>query len=180
MLKGVAQDEQAFGIIYSIDEGDDIYAEETHRKANPNYGISVLPHDIKALANKARNNPKSRDDFRMKRLNVWINAASAWFDLDAWDACEDASLRASDFLDEECIVGLDLASKKDITAAIRLFERDGLTYLFTDFWLPRGAILSGNNASYRGWEEAGHLHVTEGTIVDYEAIKDRDWETKNP
>ncbi len=178
ILKGVLKDELTFGIIYTIDEGDDIYAEATWRKANPNYGVSVLPHDMRALAHKARNNPKSRADFRMKRLNVWINAASAFFDLDAWDRCADESLRSRDFGDAECVISLDLASKRDVNAKIKGFrlpaegDRPSRLALLCDFWLPRAAVSDGANASYRGWEEQGWLKVTEGDVVDYEAIKD--------
>lgn len=172
ILIGVHRDDRFFGIIYTVDEGDDIYSERTWRKANPNYGVSVLPHDMKALANKAKNNPKSRADFRMKRLNVWINAASAFFDVDAWKACADPKLRLADFADQPCRMGLDLASKRDINAKVKIFKRGADYYLFSDFWLPRAAVLDGANASYRGWEEEGWLHVTEGNVVDYEAIKD--------
>ncbi len=178
VVQGVQVDEQFFGIVYTIDEGDDIYAERTWRKANPNYGISVLPSDMRALAQKARNNPKSRADFRMKRLNVWINAASQYFDIDAWNACADPDLSAADFRHDECICALDLASKRDINAGIRLFHRAGLYYLFCDFWLPQAAIEQGANASYRGWVEEGWLHQTPGNVVEYDAIKDRildDW-----
>ncbi len=172
ILTAAIRDETFFGIIYSIDDGDDIYAERTWRKANPNYAISVLPHDLMGLAHKARNNPKSRADFRMKRLNVWVGAASAYFDLDAWDRCGDPSLHPAQFENEPCIVGLDLASKRDVNAALRVFERDGHYYLFGDFWLPRAAVQNGANPSYGGWEEEGWLRVTEGDIVDYTAIKD--------
>jgi len=175
ILKGVVKDERTFGIVYTIDAGDDIYAEATWRKANPNYGVSVLAHDMNALAWKARNNPKSRADFRMKRLNVWINAASAFFDIDAWNRCANPELRRRSFADEEAIVSLDLASKRDVNAKIRLFPPAGARpkwALLTDFWLPRAAVRDGANASYRGWEEEGWLHVTEGDVVDYEAIKE--------
>jgi phage terminase large subunit-like protein len=172
VLKGVLTDEQLFGVIYTIDEGDDIYAEKTWRKANPNYGVSVLPTDMKALAVKARNNPKTRADFRMKRLNVWINAASQFFDMDAWNACADPNLRSADFAGETCIGSLDLASKRDVNAGIRLFRRGEVFYLFGNFWLPRAAIEQGANASYRGWEEDKFLRVTEGDVVDYQQIED--------
>jgi phage terminase large subunit-like protein len=138
----------------------------------------VLPADMKALAQKARNNPKSRADFRMKRLNVWINAASQYFDIDAWNACADPQLRSADFAHAECIGALDLASKRDVNAGIRLFQRQGRYYLLCDFWLPQTAIEQGANASYRGWVEEGWLRVTNGDVVDYDAIKERiidDW-----
>jgi phage terminase large subunit-like protein len=173
VLTRVQDDETLFGVIYSIDEGDDIYAEATWRKANPNYGVSVLPADMTAQAHKAKQNPKSRADFRMKRLNQWISAASAYFDLDEWDRGARPELRDTDFADAECIVGLDLASKRDINAAIRWFERDGTVTLFCDFWLPQAAIDSGVNAAYKGWVEEGWLRVTPGNVVDYDAIRDR-------
>lgn len=182
VLQGVLRDEHMFGIVYTIDEGDDIYAERTWRKANPNYGVSVLPTDMKQQAQKARNNPKFRADFRMKRLNVWINAASQYFDIDAWGECADPELKASDFQGEECIGALDLASKRDLNAGIRLFRRDGLYYLFCDFWLPQTAIEQGANASYRGWVEEGWLRVTPGDVVDYDEIKEHildDWATNH-
>jgi phage terminase large subunit-like protein len=33
-------------------------------------------------------------------------------------------------------------------------------------------VLDGATASYRGWEEEGWLNVTEGNVVDYEAIRE--------
>lgn len=172
VLQGIFRDDSLFGIVYSIDTGDDIYAEKTWRKANPNYGVSVIPRDIRVLAHAARQNPKSRNDFRMKRLNVWVNAATAYFDMDAWAACADPSLRAERFDQESCIVSLDLASKRDINAAVRLFERGDLFCVKADFWLPEAAVRNGACASYPGWVEEGWIRKTAGDVVDYEAIKD--------
>src|SRR3972149_487026 len=47
VLEGTLADEQFFGIYYTIDEGDDWRDEVSQRKANPNYGISVNPSDLK-------------------------------------------------------------------------------------------------------------------------------------
>lgn len=173
ILKGVQRDERYFGIVYTIDEGDNIYDESTWRKANPNYGISVLPADMISLAHKARQNAKSRGDFRMKRLNIWVNAATAYFDMDAWAKCANAGIRAATFDQQPCILSFDLASKRDINAKIRLFPLErGRIAVKCDFWLPRKAVTEGANASYAGWAEDGWLHVTEGDVVDYEAIKE--------
>ena len=177
ILKGLIRDDQFFGVIYTIDEGDDIYAERTWRKANPNYGVSVLQADMKAQAHKARNNPSSRAGFRMKRLNIWINAASQYFDTDAWKACADPEMKPEDFAGEPCVAALDLASKLDANAGIRIFQRDGKYCLFSHFWVPEAAVDGdGANASYRGWAEDENgrrwLHVTPGNVVDYDTIED--------
>lgn len=172
VLKGVIKDEHIFGIIYTIDKGDDIYAESTWRKANPNYGVSVQIRDMKDLAHKARNNPKARAAFRMKRLNIWTNAAEAYYDTEEWAACEDPSLRIENFHGEPCRVGLDLASKRDINAKILLFELDdGRLAMFPKFWLPEHAVINGACASYPGWVEDRWIQVNDGPVVDYDAIE---------
>lgn len=178
VLRKAITDEQVFGIIYSIDEGDDIYSESTWRKANPNYGVSVLAADMKALALQAKNNSKSRADFQTKRLNCWLTSASAFFDMEAWDANEDPTLSPDDFRDEECVAALDLASKRDFNSGVRLFERDGNYYVFATHWLPREAVNQSTNASMKGWEADGWLRVTEGNVVDYDFIRETitdDW-----
>jgi phage terminase large subunit-like protein len=40
---------------YGIDEGDDPFSEETWKKANPNYGISIEPETFRRTAKKAQN-----------------------------------------------------------------------------------------------------------------------------
>lgn len=176
VLQGNHDDETIFGVIYSIDPGDDIYSEETHRKANPNYGVSVIPEDMRRLSRAAQHDAKKRNGFRTKRLNEWVGAAEAFFDLDKYDACYDPTIREVDFADRECVIGLDLASKRDLNAAIRLFQEpgpNGIITMLCDFWLPRERIEEVENPSYPGWAEDGWLHVTEGNVVDYTAIKDR-------
>ena len=59
-------------------------SEATWRKANPNYGVSVLPSDIAALARKAIQSARSQNNFLTKRLDVWVSAACAFYNMDAW------------------------------------------------------------------------------------------------
>lgn len=176
LLQDHHQDETFFGVIYTIDEGDDIHAESTHRKANPNYGVSVLPADMERLSRRAQQNAKARPDFKTKRLNVWIGAGQPFFDLEEWDACAVPGLREMDYAGLPCTAGLDLASKKDINALVRRFQEpgdSGLVTLLFDFWLPRRRIEENDNPSYQGWADDGYLHATEGNVVDYTAILDR-------
>src|SRR5690606_37334633 len=93
-------------------------------KANPNYGVSVKPEDIARLCRKAQEMPSARNNFLTKRLNVWVNADVAWMDMRAWEKCGDPELKIEDFEGQECIYAVDLASKVDIAAQMRLFWRD--------------------------------------------------------
>lgn len=170
VLQGIFKDESYFGIIYTIDKDDDIFAEETHKKANPNYGVSVFPHNFTADAAKARNNPASRNDFKMKRLNCWTHTGDPFFDLAAWDACQVEGLSIDDFEGEPCVVGIDLAQKKDVNAICLLFERGHKIFLFFYFFLPETAVQEGATPAYAGWVEEGFIEVHEGNAADFNRI----------
>jgi phage terminase large subunit-like protein len=81
ILKGTIEDENTFGIVYTIDEGDDWTAEATWRKANPNYGVSVEPEHLAMQCRKALQSPASQASFLTKHLNVWIQTDQALFDM---------------------------------------------------------------------------------------------------
>lgn len=141
-------------------------------KANPNYGVSVLADDFERSAREAMNKPSAQNNFLTKRLNVWVNADSAWMDMRAWDRCANPALRIEDFDGQDCIAAFDLASKVDIAAKIRLFKRNGKYAVFGSYYLPEHAVDDGRNSQYSGWARLGRLTVTDGNVVDYERIEE--------
>ncbi len=170
------EDDTYFGIIYSIDDGDDWASESCWAKANPNYNISIYPDDIRRLADKALKTASARPNFLTKRLDVWVNAASAWMDMRLWDACADATLEKSQFAECKCVIGLDLASKKDIADKVTIFERleSGVVhyYAFATHYLPEAAAVDENNSQYAGWVEDGWLTTTPGNVTDFDLIEE--------
>lgn len=172
VLQDVFQDDTCFGIIYTIDDGDDWTDPVSWRKANPNFGVSVFEHDMEAAARYAMSMASKQPEFFTKRLNVWVNADSAWMDMRAWDACADTSLQLSDFEGQPVYIGLDLASKVDIAAQVLLFERNGVLYLFGRYWLPERAVDNSANSQYEGWRRMGLLNVTDGEVTDYDQIEE--------
>jgi len=165
-----AEDEQYFGIIYSIDEGDDWTTVEALTKANPNWGVSVEPDSIFGIQRKALQTASAVNNFLTKHLNCWVSADTAWMDMRAWDACAYPGMKLEDFLGEPVIIGLDLASKTDIAAMALLFERDGHYYVFGKYYLPEDTIDESRNSQYSGWVRSGRLTATPGNITDYEYI----------
>jgi phage terminase large subunit-like protein len=97
-------------------------------------------------------------------------------DMRAWDDCADPMLDPEMFTGMETIVGLDLASKVDIAAKIRLHKReiDGKShfYVFGTYYLPRETVDRGENSQYQGWESLGLLRVTDGAVIDFGVIED--------
>jgi phage terminase large subunit-like protein len=173
VLQGVVEDDNYFGVIYTIDDGDDWTDETVWAKANPNLGVSVSLDDLRGKARKAMQTPSAVGNFLTKHLNVWVNADSAWMDMRAWDACTNRALRIEDFAGQPMWGGLDLASKVDIASKVLIFERpgDGKICVFDRHWLPERAIEESRNSQYDGWRRSGHLQVTDGEVTDYDEIE---------
>jgi phage terminase large subunit-like protein len=172
ILKGTIEDEAHFGVVYTIDDGDDWTDEAIWRKANPNYGVSVEPDFIAGMCRKAMQSPASQAAFLTKHLNVWIATDQALYDMRAWERCKDETLELDDFEGERCIIAVDLASKTDLAPVLLLFERNGILIPFVRSYLPEAAIEESRNASYRGWQIQGHLTVTDGDVIDLQRIQD--------
>ena len=176
LMQQVFSDETFFGLIYTIDKEDDPLDRSNWMKANPNYGVSVYPFDMERLAKKAEESPSSMNNFLTKRLNVWCNAEAAWMNMREWDACADTTLKEEDFMHLPCWVGVDLASKIDVNAVVRLYKKviDDETHVFCfpSFYLPEAAVEDSTNSQYSGWKRRGLLTVTPGNIIDMDLIED--------
>jgi phage terminase large subunit-like protein len=176
VLEGVTHDETFYAMIYTIDEGDDPFAESSWRKANPNYGVSVMPDDIERLANKARETPAALNNFLTKRLNVWVNADTAWMPAGAWEKCKDEGLKIDDFTNQPCYMGNDLATKDDLASTGFVFPKviEGKThyYVFARNYLPEAAVERSGNSQYSGWAKEGRIVVTGENSTDYDRIQD--------
>ncbi len=174
VLQGVVTDETWWGVVYTLDDGDDWRDPRNWRKANPNLGVSVLMPDMEAAFRKADATPSARANFLTKRLNIWVSSDSAWMDMDAWQRCERPGLTLADLAGLEVITALDLASKVDVAAKVHLARdvaRDRYLLVPT-FYLPQRAIDQARNSQYAGWVAAGWLKVTPGDVIDFDQIED--------
>jgi phage terminase large subunit-like protein len=175
ILQGMIENDQRFGIIFSIDEDDDWTSDEALVKANPNFGISVDGEFLKLQQRDAVADPRKQNIFKTKHLNIWCAAASPWINLYNLQQCGDPSLSMLDFAGEECIIGLDLASTTDIASKVPVFKRDidGVDhfYAFSHNFVPESAVLKAENVHYQGWVKSGHLIETSGNMIDLEYIQ---------
>lgn len=167
-----ADDETFWGIIYTIDEGDDPFDEATWRKANPLYGISVDPDDLRRSAAMARVQSAALNEFLTKRLNVWVNADSAWMNMLAWDACGDRDLKIERFRGKRLVAALDAAFKKDLFAKIRLFREGGEYYAFGRYYIPEAALTQKGGEALAAWAREGWIRTTPGEVLDIEAVRE--------
>jgi len=172
VLGGVIEDPALFGVIYTIDEEDDPFDRTTWAKANPNWGVSVLPDDMEAAARKAEAMPSALNNFLTKRLNVWVSGESPWMDMRAWDRCGAVDLRdLSQYAGRPAWVGLDLAQKKDFAAVSLVFQDDDARWcVCTRLYLNELAIQESGNAHLSGWARQGYVQVTDGDLTDFDVV----------
>lgn len=176
ILEGLIDNDQRFGIIFTVDEGDDWTSEDSLIKANPNFGVSVDAEFLKGQQRDAISDPRKQNTFKTKHLNIWVAAASPWLNLYNLQQCGDDSLTLESFAGEECIAGLDLASKQDIASKVYVFKRrvdgDDHYYAISRNYAPQAAIDKPENAHYQAWVHAGHLIATPGNMIDLELIQE--------
>lgn len=173
ILNRSLEDETYFGIIYTLDDGDDWTDPRSWRKANPNYGVSVDPEHLQMMCNRAMADPVIRSTFLTKHLNVWSQGESALIDLTKWNTLYDPSLRIEDFRGRPCFVGMDLASKEDVAAWAAVFEDDdGNLVPFVRCYVPESKLLD-TTAAYQKWSEDSRqvLVATDGNIIDFARIE---------
>lgn len=175
ILDGILDDDSYFGIIYTIDKDvDDWRTPAAWRKANPNYGVSVLEDDISRLALKAAEMPSATNNFLTKRLNVWTSQQTLWMSADKWALCG-GTVPLRELRGAPCYLGLDLSSTTDITAVVAAFPLEGdMVVLHPRFYLPEGAVderVRRDKVPYRVWADQGLITLTPGDVIDYRFIR---------
>jgi len=169
ILEGQVQDETVFGVIYSIDEHDAWDDPKSLVKANPNYGVSVFPDFLLAQLAQARRSASKQNAFRTKHLNEWVGAKTAWMNMLAWQR-QKREMTVQDFAGHVCWVGVDLASKLDVTAVVMLFEKDGEYFCIPRFYVPEDALE--DNGRYMNFVTEGCMTATPGSMTDYAFLED--------
>lgn len=174
VLRGVVDDDTYFAVIYTLDEEDDPFDEKNWPKANPGLGICKRWDDMRRLAKKAKEQIAARPNFFTKHLNIWVTAESAWMDMDRWGKCADIA-SDDDLRNWPLWVGIDLANKIDICAAVKTWHApNGHTHTKSKFWIPEGRLETAPkhiSELYRKWADAGFLDLTDGDVIDHGYIK---------
>jgi phage terminase large subunit-like protein len=176
ILEGALENDNRFGIIFTIDDGDDWSTEQALRKANPNFGVSIDRDVILGDLKEAIADPRKQNVFKTKHLDVWVAAASPWLNLHNLQKCGNSLLNPEDGRWDGAVIGADLASKQDIASLVALCwrgegdERD--YYAFSRNYVPEAALEKPENAHYQAWVTAGHLIATPGSMIALEQIQE--------
>lgn len=175
VVRGIVEDDSWFGAIISADPDDDWSDPAVWRKANPNLDVSVKRDDLERKATQARHIPAYEPEFRRLHLGQWVQQAEKYLSMQSWDADANAApIDRAALRREQCIVGLDVSSKFDITAIVAVFARpDGGVVVLPTFFAPESILEQTRRAlvPLDVWRKQGFLKVTPGDVIDQDAIK---------
>lgn len=174
VLRGAAADSfRWFGLLYSIDPGDNWSDPAVWGKANPMLGVSVTTQHIQQMAEEAAAKPASLNEFLCKQLNIYVSANSAWVDRRYWD---DSIKPFPVDKPESTFVAFDLAHTRDLNAVCTLHRySEENFYAKFQFFLPEESIELIPNHYRSIFSQAvttGILRLTPGNVTDLNEIQE--------
>ena len=170
-LEGTRRDDETFALIYGIDPDDEWTDPDKLRNENPNFGVSVFEDFMLAKQAEAMTTPRKAGQFKTKHLNVWVQSREAYFNVLRYQETADPKAGGKpvfldDFEGQECIIGIDLAEKRDLTAVELLFRYDKGFARFGRYYLPEETIELPENEHLRRFRDEGRLIQTDGAVTD--------------
>jgi len=180
--EGAIKDASFLPVLFMASTADDWTSEETWKKANPNYGISVKPEFLKQECERAKNSARYENVFKQLYLNVKTEQQSRWLQMEAWRACGDGETdpviwrqnKIAAMRGRRCWGGLDLGSTSDLTAFVLLFNEHDRLICLCWFWMPELGLAKKDfrfRELYQTWINQGFIIQTDGEICDYDKVR---------
>lgn len=176
VARGIVEDDSFFSFVARADQDEkgnvDYLDPVQHRKANPNYGITIRPEDMMMDAYQAQNDPQQRKDFLSRSLNIYTAAMKAWFDLEEFRASDKQynwSLTQLAKMPIKWYGGADLSRTYDLTAAALFGQLDGIDIVITHGFFPvtQAAVKQDEDGiPLFGWKDDGWLTLCNSPTVN--------------
>ena len=170
ILEGRIDNDRWFGMIYTLDEGDDWENEEVWIKANPNLGVSISKEYLANEVEQAKVMTSKRNGVLVKHFNVFTSGETSWISLEEWQKNESPVIR-----DGDLYIACDLSSTRDLTSLCYLWNNGDKFSVEFQCFLPKKAmdtVPMHLRDKYRAAIESKILHLTNGDVVDYREVKD--------
>lgn len=174
VLRGIVDDPTWFGAIIGADPDDDWRDPAVWRKANPNLGISVKEDDLARKCQQAEHIGTAEPEFRRLHLGQWVQQFDRHLSMADWDRPENAEpIDRAALRGRPCVIGLDVSSKFDFTAAVAMFVIDDRVVVVPTIWAPQSIVEQSRRAlvPLDAWRRSGYLHTTPGNVIDQAYIR---------
>ncbi|MEK5107043.1 terminase TerL endonuclease subunit [Cytobacillus sp. FSL K6-0129] len=169
-------DDSWFVMIYEPNKGYDWEDRKVWMMVNPNIGVSVNMEFLENAFKEARNNSFNRAEFLSKHLNVFVNYAETYFELDQLEKVEVDDLGELEGL--TCVVGIDLSRRTDLTCVdinFPTYDEEGKPVLkFKQmYFIPEFGIEEKEqqrNVPYRELAKRGFVTLCPGKTIDEDMV----------
>lgn len=176
VAKGIVEDDSFFSFVARADQNDkgdvDYTNPEQHKKANPNYGVTIRPEEMLQESLQAQNDPQQRKDFLSRSLNIYTSSLRSWFDLDEFKASDrkyNWSIEELAKLNIDWYGGADLSRMYDLTAAALFGHYNGVDIIITHGFFPvtqAARKADEDNIPLFGWKDDGWLTICNNPTVN--------------
>lgn len=178
VANAIIDDDSLFSFVARADQDEkgnvDYTSEEQHRKANPNFGVTIRPADIMNDALQAQNDPQQRKDFLSRSLNIYTSSLRSYFDIDEFKASDrkyNWTIEELAKLPVDWYGGADLSRMYDLTAASLYghYEEAGVDIIISHGFFPvtqAARKADEDNIPLYGWEEHGWLTICNNPTVN--------------
>lgn len=173
VLEERVEDDNFFAFIAEPDKDDDPFVESTWIKANPNYGVSVFKDYMERKAKEAIERPETKNNFLVKNLNKWANAAEEFIPYNDWLECSNPDKFKELPSNTEHVDGFDLSITDDFSSHVNIYKYNNEYYIDAKFYVPKATIFERERklkVPLASWVEQGFITATPGATVDYDFI----------
>jgi len=175
VLQGTSKEVRLAPFLYMIDDPAKWADVNEIRKALPNLGVSVGVDYILEEIAVAEGSLSKKSEFLAKYCNVKQNASTAWLSAQDIAKCFGNRLTYEDFRHCYALGGIDLSLAVDLTAAVIVIEKDGVSWFFAQFFMPENKVAEAtarDGLPYELYRQRGLLTVCGENTVDYHAVED--------
>ena len=189
-LQGNSREKRLLPFLYQIDDLDKWNDLSELQKSIPNLGVSVSASYILEEIAKAEESLANKAEFMTKFACIKQNSSQAWLTAQDVRKCfyggfgdgwlklaphEPNGLTLEDFRHNYALGGIDLSLAVDLTAAVVVIEKDGISWFDTMFFMPENKVdeaTARDGLPYRIYAQRGLLTICGENTVDYHAVHD--------
>ena len=172
-LQGNSREKRLLPFLYQIDDLDKWNDLSELQKSLPNLGVSVSAAYIIEEIAKAEESLANKSEFLTKMACIKQNSSQAWLSSRDIAKCFGNDLTLEDFRHTYALGGIDLSLAVDLTAAVVVIEKDGISWFDTMFFMPANKIeeaTARDGLPYRIYAQRGLLTISGENTVDYHDV----------
>ena len=174
-LNGNSREEHLLPLLYMVDDPDKWDDINELRKSLPGLGESVSVKFILDEINIAHESLSKAREFKVKYANLKQNSSMAAFSVQDLRKVFGHNKTLEDFRHSYALGGIDLSLAVDLTAAVIVIEKDGISWFDVMFFMPENKVAEAtarDGLPYDIYRQRGLLTVCGENTVDYHAVED--------